>query len=262
MNSFRFSRVHFWERCHVVVLTRRDCHGDAFLLLPPFVFPDSISRLRLWPLCLKSKPPVWVFFALRFTHGQLEETMRSILLHNWAIGSEHASIPTTTRTIITLVMLARIQGCVVSKEIYHRHSGTLNDVSASNQGLFMVNTNIVESNIACDTWKPSFLQWHVLRPDTVNCTKQTRNLPGDDWMDGLDGCIVASQFFVFQGFNVVYVKTCLVGRFDQTYPDTTAVSHAKNAPWLWNRQNVETILKWTFNQENVDQEGFVLQKYV
>lgn len=63
----------------------------------------------------------------------------------------------------------------------------------------------------------------------------------------LGRCIVASQFFVF---NVVDLKTCLAGRFDQTYPGTTAVGISS------------PILKWTFNQENVDQEGFVLQKYL
>ena len=54
-----------------------DFHGDAFLLLPPFVFPDFQAPF-VTETCLKSKPPVWVFFALRFTHSQLEETMRGV----------------------------------------------------------------------------------------------------------------------------------------------------------------------------------------
>ncbi len=152
----------------------------------------------------------------------------------------------------------------------------------------MVNTNIIESNIACDKLKPSFLQWHVLRgtPYTVYKTdldkSDVRFQPcslsrgaairsyGLNLPMGMTSCTFWSceltigrtlqelnlenvlscrnRFFVFQRFNVVDVKTCLVGscfskpfwttqvntlllgkgRFYQTHPDTTAVSHAKN----------------------------------
>ena len=66
-----------------------DCHGDAFLLLPPFVFPDFQAAF-VTETCLKSKPPVWVFFALRFTHGQLEETMRRVSTTTWHLSQKCA----------------------------------------------------------------------------------------------------------------------------------------------------------------------------